>query len=109
MKYWYKQDTDKCWDFIGVTPSIRNGKLYLKASEYNWCIYDYLFAKNIGGSLSVKNEYDCRVIFALSSLVQSTKKTIVSFSDQGLCRMKILTGCAEYEFLLPTVTVHERR
>ena len=101
LKYWMKvSDNYLSNDFL-VTPQIENGKLYLKIGTCEEMSIKMKLADRVSGELLVKHYYESDVFYSITSMRNTVKDLIASFSDQGACRIRVLTHCAEYNFILP--------
>ncbi|PUE13516.1 hypothetical protein [Limnohabitans sp. WS1] len=101
LKYWMKISDEYLSDDFLMTPSIENGKLYLKVGMCDEMSFKMKLADRVSGKILVKQFYEGDVFHSIASMRSEVKDLIASFSDQGACRIRALTHCAEYNFILP--------
>lgn len=62
---------------------------------------EYPFAPYVSGALAPSFRYNAALSLRVMRLARETTSTVVSYSDQGLCRVRVETSVAEYDLLLP--------
>jgi hypothetical protein len=101
LKYWMKVSNNYLLDDFLMTPNIEKGKLYLKVGMREEMSIKMKIADCVNGEILVKQFYEGDVFHSIASMRSEVKDLIASFSDQGVCRIRVLTHCAEYNFILP--------
>lgn len=100
LNYWRKVSIEELSNDFKIKPAIENGNLFLKIGECESIEIKIKFANQVKGILLSNYYYDGDVFYRIASLCNEVKDLIVSFSDQAVCRIRVLTSCAEYNFHL---------
>jgi hypothetical protein len=103
LNYWRKVSVEELSNDFKIKPAIENGNLFLRIGECESIEIRMKFANQVSGILLSKYYYDGDVFYRIVSLCDEVKDLIVSFSDQAVCRIRVLTSCAEYNFYLPAL------
>lgn len=101
LRYWKGVSTEYLSGDFKVMPLIEDGKLFLNVGVCETMSIKMKFAERIVGSLSTKYLYDGSIFYRLLSMRSGVKDLIVSFSDEGACRIRVVTSCAKYDFIIP--------
>jgi hypothetical protein len=103
LKYWMKVSDTYLSDDFSITPFIENGKLFLKVGVCEEMSIKMKFADRVSGEILGKYRYEGGIFHSLASMRGEVKDLIASFSDQGACRIRVLTPFAEYNFIPPAL------
>jgi hypothetical protein len=103
LKYWMKISDEYILDYFQINPFIENGNLYLKIGICEEMSIKMKLANRVSGELLVKHYYEGDVFYSIASMRSGVKDLIASFSDQGACRIRVLTECAVYHFIIPAL------
>lgn len=100
LKYWMDYNKSHLSGDFKLTPEITNRKFYFNVGVCESVSTKMIFADNVNGSLSGLSVYEGDIFYKLTCLQNEVENLVVSFSDQRVCRIKILTACAEYNFYI---------
>lgn len=101
LEYWTR--TLAAWSppSTWLIPYTKGERLMFQHELGNIDCCEYAFAPYVSGTLARHYRYNAALSLRVLRLARETTSAVVSYSDEGICRVRVETSVAEYDLLLP--------
>lgn len=100
LEYWTRALASWSPPSTWIIPYTKGQRLMFQHEQGSIDCCEYPFAPYVSGTLAPHFRYNAALSLRALRLARETTSTVVSYSDEGVCRVRVETSVADYDLLL---------